>query len=1143
MAVEVALLGPLAVSVDGVDATPTAPKERMLLALLAVHAGAVVPDEQLVDAVWPELDLVRGRRVLQVRVTALRKLLERAGAADLILKRGSGYALQSPPVQLDVRRFDAAVRGAHELADQGDHDRAAEVLRQALGLWRGEALVDVDGCLTLEAEAARLRELRVGALELRIRADLSCGRHRSVVAELESLTATHPYREPLWELTALALYRCGRQVDALRVCGDLKRSLRDDLGLDPGPALRRLEQLILEQSSDLEAPVTGRPVAALPALLQQACTDPLVARQDELTALARVAASAAEAREPRLTIVRGEAGIGKSRLVAEAAAVMAAGGVTVLAGRCDEDPLASFQPFREALRAARPHLEPALRSLAPAERAELGRLDASLGGGRQVPADGDRFQLFEAVAALLRALAEHRPVAVVIEDLHWADRSTHRLLAHLVNHPACGGVALIATTRPDGGTAPSPELWRSPERVAQVPLVALSEAETDGLVRSLLQGETPDQVTRAVHRASGGNPLYAREILRHVGESGDLSLTRVLAVPPELETIILRRTERLGDATARMLATAAVLGSTFDVALLSAVGEQPIKVVLEALEPAATAGLLLESGADSFTFGHAVVREALYRSNLAARRIRLHACAAEHLERTRPTHLAEAAEHLRAAGELISPADLLRVLTGAAEQAFSAVAYDEAVQLFGLALDAGSAAGLAPDELARLQLRRAIASEAAGDPAGKDAIRTAALAASEAGNAELFAEGALAFARMPIVVTSADPETVELLERALDQLGSGELPVRARVASRLAYELFWEPESRRADLARESLDLARRIGDAATLAAVLSDRRYDAGWDDLEQWLTESREILRLATVAGDRELVWQGGYCCVNSLTLLGRFEEARKELEHLAHTAGELHRPRMTWWATAAAASMRVAAGDFAEGERLATEACALGERGNDPDATPIFLEQYYNLCWLRGQLDAVRDAVGRYATDNPLSIVAHVAHTHALAHCGDHLAAKAGIARFLDGGLERLAMNVNWYANAAMLAETAALIDEVELAAALVPMLAPHRELTIDVGASTGFLGPMARYLGQVLTTCGRIDEAVEAHREAVARAQDSGTLPWATLARNDLARVLRRRGHAGDVNEADQLELVAVGDANRMGMGSLVSRCRT
>lgn len=1130
MAVEVSLLGPLAVSVDGADATPTAPKERMLFALLALQAGSVVSDEQLIEDVWPELDAIRGRRVLQVRITALRKLLHNAG--DVLLKRGTGYVLESPPVTLDVRRFEDAVRRAEERATHGDHEAAADGLRQALGFWRGDAFVDVDGCLTLEAEAARYRELRLGALESRVNADLMCGRHRSVIAELEGLVATHRYREDLWELTALALYRCGRQADALRVCATIRASLSTDLGLDPGPGLRKMEQAILEQRSELDGPVTSRGKARTPALLEQARTHPLVGRRAELATLT-------SAQSKRLAIVRGEAGIGKTRLVAELAATLAAGGASVLAGRCDEEPLSSFQPFREAFRATgAEQLEHALRSLAPADRAELGRLDPSLGGGRVLSGDGDRFQLYEAVADLLGALADSSPVVLVIEDLHWADRSTHRLLAHLVNHPACRGLFIVATTRPDG-TSVSDELLRHPERVEQLQLQALTAWE----VGALLQGDTPEDVARAVHQASGGNPLYAREILRHVGESGALSLTRVLAVPRELETIILKRAERLGPETARTLTAAAVLGQSFAVELLSVACEQAPAKVIDALEPAVTAGLLLESGGDTFTFGHAVVRNALDRSMLDARRARLHARAAAHLERTRPGHLAEAADHLREAGTLAAPQDLVRVLTGAAEQAFRGVAYDEAVELFVHALDAGGRAGLPQSELARLQLRCGIAREAAGDPDGKEAIRTAALAASDAGEPELFAHGALAFARMPLVVTGADPATVDLLEKTLAQLGDAEVPARARVASRLAYELFWEPGDKRERLAKESLDLARRIGDPATLAAVLADRRYDAGWTDLEQWLTESREILRLATVAADRELTWQGGYCCVNSLVLLGRFEEAKSELAMLTESAEELRRPRMQWWTTVAAASLRIAQGDFAEGERLSTEACQLGERTNDPDATPILLEQFYTLCLLQGRLDDVVDAVGAYAEQTPLSRIAHIAHGHALAHCGREAEATQKLASFAEHGFTDLPININWYANAALLGETAHLLGDARASRALIPLLTPQQALTIDVGASSTFMGPMSRYLGLVLATAGQLDAAVDALRDAVDRAHASRTPPWTALARNDLARILRLRGTVNDKGEAEELESVAHADAVRLGMGSLAARCRT
>jgi tetratricopeptide (TPR) repeat protein len=241
------------------------------------------------------------------------------------------------------------------------------------------------------------------------------------------------------------------------------------------------------------------------------------------------------------------------------------------------------------------------------------------------------------------------------------------------------------------------------------------------------------------------------------------------------------------------------------------------------------------------------------------------------------------------------------------------------------------------------------------------------------------------------------------------------------------------------------------------------------------------------------------------------------------------------------AAAASLRIARGDFGEGERLANEACALGERAGDLDATTGLLKQFYTLCWMRGCLEDVVDAVAAYADENPLSIVAHVAQTHALAHCGRFEEASACLDQLSAKGFDQLPVNINWYANAGLLAETAALLGDERRAAALVPLLAPHRALTIDVGGSSTFMGPMARYLGQVLATTGRLDEAVEALNEAIERAEASGTVPWATLARHDLAGVLRRRAAGTDLAVAGALEAVAIAEAARLGMGDLARRC--
>jgi DNA-binding SARP family transcriptional activator len=258
--VAVRVLGPLQVVVDGVDVTPSAPKERGLLALLALNRGQVVSADRIIEELWPALGLDRGRHVLQVRVAEVRKLLRVGSQTTRLEFVVPGYRLQLYPDEFDEHRFSTLIERAHSLRAADELFASAATFRAAIGLWRGDPLGNVVPGQFLEAEVRRLNEARVDALEDCIDVELACGYHQALTFELERLAADHPLRERLWAQRVLALYRCGRQSEALRVCNRIRRRLADEVGVEPGPALRHLERAVLEQSTDLDCspPRMGR---------------------------------------------------------------------------------------------------------------------------------------------------------------------------------------------------------------------------------------------------------------------------------------------------------------------------------------------------------------------------------------------------------------------------------------------------------------------------------------------------------------------------------------------------------------------------------------------------------------------------------------------------------------------------------------------------------------------------------------------------------------------------------------------------------------------------------------------------------------------------------------------------------------------
>ena len=239
------ILGPVGAEVNSQEVPLGRRQQRALLAFLVLSPNRVVPRDVLLEALWdnpPETAVT----ALHGYVSGLRKALGQA----VIETRPPGYVLHLEPGGSDLDRFERAL----DEADRLEPGRAAELLAGALGLWRGRALADVDDFPFARSEQQRLEELRLEALEQRIAADLACGRHSAVVAELETLVRDHPLRERFRELLMLALYRSGRQADALQTYRDGRRLLLDQLGLEPGDELKQLERGILEHDPALAAP-------------------------------------------------------------------------------------------------------------------------------------------------------------------------------------------------------------------------------------------------------------------------------------------------------------------------------------------------------------------------------------------------------------------------------------------------------------------------------------------------------------------------------------------------------------------------------------------------------------------------------------------------------------------------------------------------------------------------------------------------------------------------------------------------------------------------------------------------------------------------------------------------------------------------
>jgi class 3 adenylate cyclase/DNA-binding SARP family transcriptional activator len=260
---DIRILGPLEVHAGGHRLTYGGERRGALLALLLLNANRVVSTEQLIDELWGGEPPGSGAKAVQVRVSQLRKSFVDAGIGELVVTRPPGYVIELATDQLDLHRFERLVAES-DLVRADDPARAGELLREAIGLWRGPPLGEFASAPFARAAGARLEELRLAAVERRIEADLGLGRHGDLVGELESLIRDHPFRERLRAQLMLALYRAGRQADALEAYRATRRELSDELGIEPGQALQDLERAILQHDPEL-APPAAR--AAAPAVV------------------------------------------------------------------------------------------------------------------------------------------------------------------------------------------------------------------------------------------------------------------------------------------------------------------------------------------------------------------------------------------------------------------------------------------------------------------------------------------------------------------------------------------------------------------------------------------------------------------------------------------------------------------------------------------------------------------------------------------------------------------------------------------------------------------------------------------------------------------------------------------------------------
>lgn len=1113
------VFGPVWARRDGVPVDLGGRRQRAVLAMLVAARGDVVSAQRLVDALWGDAPPARALETLHAYVSRLRRALEPERPArsrgGLIASRAPGYVLLAGPETVDVWCFaDAVAQWAGRAAACPGPARAA--LTAALGLWRGDAYADCPDHPWAAAESARLAELRLLAREAVAEARLAEGESALLVPELTEMTNAEPLREERWRLLVLALYRAGRQGDALAALRRCRAVLADELGVEPGPVLRTLEAAVPAHSPDLDwrpagpvpravvpSPAPGLPpVSAHTGLAPRGTSVPepwLVGRDIAFAALVDLALGgeahpggprpgSAPARPPavRIGLVTGEAGCGKTVLAEAVSARAAAAGCRVAWGRCPEvEGAPALGPWRVLLRslgadAATPGLSALLGPESPETHAAT---DVSDPFAR-------RYRLHQAVAAFLGAEARRQPLFLVVDDAHRADEDTLGVLAHVLDALADAPVRLLLTYR----AAAAGDAFRavlaalSDRRPLRVDLGPLPETDIAALVRHAADRPLDPAVVAAATARCDGNPFYAQELGRVLAAEGSLD-----DVPQGIRDVVAHRVARLPSGAPVVLRLAAIAGRDIDVDLLTELSALPEDDVLDALDAAHVAGLV-EADGDRLRFHHVLVQEALYRQTSPARRSRRHAQVAEALERLRPDDAPALARHYAAAGPAF--ADRARThAVRAAEQAESRSAFAEAAASWRLAV----AATTDPARQISLLVALCRAEGVRGNAQGAMQARDRALElARPLGDRDLLTRAVTAWSvptpwmhgryldHDPVLIA----EIRGLLADARDPSD------RCRLLCALVDELEPAGDPTVSEAASAAEALAAESGDPDLIGLAGAARLRVTYFAPVEERRAVAERLLDAGRRHGRPHMFVLGHYGAYQAAAARGRVDECDRHLAQVEATArtyrlGSAAQPLQAARALRCALSGRAADAEHEYGE-LARLMDAQGGHGG------------FGLAVI-GRL-AVRETAGGVA-----DLLAPLRAMHAQAPLAQReplamaLIAAGDVAEARRIWLPDAPVPRDFFAHMchALRARIAIALDHPEAAKAAYAALEPHRaDLAGGVSGSVT-LAPVAQYLGDVAAYLGDPGTAAAHYAEARTLARTAGAPHFESRAASALA----------------------------------------
>jgi tetratricopeptide (TPR) repeat protein len=807
---------------------------------------------------------------------------------------------------------------------------------------------------------------------------------------------------------------------------------------------------------------------------------PFVGRDRELRELGNGLESAIAGRG-RLILISGEPGIGKTRLCEELVDRAAARGVRVAWARCwGAGSLPAFWFWEQLLGQLTDDPPPAAHPAGTAEDPDVARL-----------------RYFDDIVDRVRRVASVAPLVLVVDDLHWADVASIRLLAYLASQLRDIPALVLASTRDvdaTPGSAAGDAIGLLDRSAGHVRLYGLDEGQIHALVDSM----AGDVDAGALHHHTGGNPLFALELARHLDAQG--TTVRADEMPPVPATVRGVLSQRLHALTAdcrAALDVATVVGDEFGLDIVEVVTGLGRHQLLELVDEALRAHLVRDAGVAAYAFTHPLVRATLYDDLRIARRVRLHERVGVALEGRRAeggdVDPAALAHHFLEAAPGGAAAKAAGYAIDAATRAMARLAYESAVRLYEQALAVLELDPSAADRCEVLLSLGAAELAAGRQPAARAVYLEAAGLARGAGRADWLARAALGVGGGGgFEVALGDREQIDLLEDARRRLGPERSALLAQVMARLSIALSLSgADDRRLELSEEAVALARSVDESGALAYALAAHcDAIAGPGDTERRLAEASEIVDLALSRGDRSTELLGRRLRLVALLELGRIAAADAEIEAYARLARVVRQPLYGWYVPLWRAMRALMRADFDACARLLDEAAALGAQAHSDNATMLTESLRWYLLRETGDTEgpiAILDRWAPYAA--VFGVQFRLAATLTLADAGRMEEARTR----LDAdalAIRTMPVDSEWLSALGQLAQVIARIGGHPLAGWAYAALLPHRDRFGVEGIGAAWWGSVERPLGLLAASLGRIEEAVGHFDAAVAANRAAG-----------------------------------------------------